>query len=135
MLFTTSNGPAPTGFWPNCVPSFCTAVGEAIQLAIESKSWLMNAPFGTIWCTTMVYGPVTWMAPGAGGSAVPGGLPFGAGCMAMSHGGLRPFLMAVSPRSRSQFQYTACALNGVPSVNVTPWRRVTVTVLASGLNV
>ena len=48
------NGPAPTGFWPNVVPSLVSAVGDAIQLGIESKSWSMNAPFGAIWCTTIV---------------------------------------------------------------------------------
>ena len=42
--------------------------------------------------------------------------------------------MPTVPRSRSQLKATACALNGVPSVNVTPWRSVMVTVLASGLN-
>ena len=74
VLVATMNGPAPTGFWPNDAPSFCRAVGEAIQLAIESNSWLMKAPFGTVWCTTIVYGPVTWMAPVSGRlSAVPGG--------------------------------------------------------------
>jgi hypothetical protein len=30
------------------LPIFCTAVGEAIQLAIESKIWLMNAPSGAL---------------------------------------------------------------------------------------
>ena len=74
------------------------------------------------------------MAPGAGGSGVPGGLPFGAGCWAMSQLGLRPLAMPTVPRSRSQLKATACALNGVPSVNFTPWRSVMVTVLASGLN-
>ena len=72
-------------------------------MGIESKSWSMNAPFGAIWCTTIVYGPATWMSPGRAGSAVPGGLPFGAFCSATSHGGLRPFLMQLGPRSRFQF--------------------------------
>ena len=85
------NGPAPTGFWPNDAPSFCRAVGETIQLAIESNSWLMKAPFGAIWWTTIVYGPVTWMAPATGAVSVPGGLPFGAGFLAMSQFGARPF--------------------------------------------
>ena len=34
-------------------------------------------------------------------------------------------------RSRLMFQTTAAALNGVPSVNLTPWRSVSVIVLAS----
>ena len=34
-------------------------------------------------------------------------------------------------RSRWMFQTTAAALNGVPSVNLTPWRSVIVIVLAS----
>ena len=78
------------------------AVGEAIALAGEVNSWLMKAPFGTIWCTTTVYGPVTVMADGRAGVGVPGGAPFGAGCMATSHGRLTPFLMATGPRSRIQ---------------------------------
>src|SRR5215472_17452839 len=131
MLLATSNGPAPTGVWPKPFGSFARAVGEAIQLAIGSKSWSMNAPFGAIWCTTIVYGPVTWMAPGAGGSGVKGGLPLGAGSVAIIHGGLRPFLMPIVPRSRCQLSYTALALNGVLSVNFTPWRMLIVTVLAS----
>src|SRR6185437_7109667 len=101
-LLTTTNGPAPTGFWPNPVGFFCKAVGEAIQLGIESKSWSMKAPFGAIWCTTSVYGPGVEMSADRAGSGVPGGLPFGAGCMATSHGGLRPFLIPIGPRSRSQ---------------------------------
>ena len=101
-LVTTVNGPAPTGCWPNDAPSLCRAVGEAIQLAIESNSWLMKAPFGAIWWTTIVYGPVTWMAPATGGVSVPGGAPFGAGCLAMSQFGARPFVMPTVPRSRCQ---------------------------------
>ena len=102
-LDTTVNGPAPTGFWPKFAPSFCRAVGEAIAFSGEVNSWLMKAPFGTVWCTTIVYGPVTWMAPGAGGVGVPGGAPFGAGSMGMSHGVMTvPPLMPTSPRSRSQ---------------------------------
>ena len=34
-------------------------------------------------------------------------------------------------RSRWMFHTAAAALNGVPSVNLTPWRRVIVIVLAS----
>jgi hypothetical protein len=35
-------------------------------------------------------------------------------------------------RSRLKFQATAAALNGVPSLNWTPWRSLIVTVLPSG---
>src|SRR3974377_635664 len=99
-LLTTVYGPAPTGFWPNDAPSFATAVGETIQLGIESNSWSMKAPFGRIGCTPTAYGPVTWMAEGRAGSGVPGRLPFGAGCVATSHRGLRPLAMAIGPLSR-----------------------------------
>src|SRR5215472_14941674 len=94
VLLATVNGPAPTGCWPNASPFFCKAVGEAIQVAIESNSWSMKAPFGMVWWTTIVYGPVTSMAPLAGGCGAGGapgglgGLPFGGACCAMSHGGL-----------------------------------------------
>src|SRR5215469_2743541 len=106
-LVTTVNGPAPTGCWPNDAPSVCRAVGEAIQFGIESNSWSMKAPLGAIWWTTIVYGPVTWMAPAAGGSAGGGApgttfVPFGTGCSLISHGGLRPLLMPTVPRSRFQ---------------------------------
>ena len=48
-------GPAPTGFLANAFsPILLDAVGEAIQLGIESNSWLMNAPFGTARLTRMV---------------------------------------------------------------------------------
>src|SRR6516225_11029262 len=133
MLVATVNGPAPTGFWPKLAPSFWMAVGEAIASPGEVNSWAMNAPFGTIWCTTIVYGPLTVKADGRAGVGVPGGAPLGAGCVGTSHGRLTPFLMAIGPRSRIQLYCTACALNGVPSVNFTPWRRVMVTVLASVL--
>ncbi len=47
MSLTTSNGPAPTGLTADAFsPIFCTAVGEAIQSAVESKIWSMNAPSG-----------------------------------------------------------------------------------------
>src|SRR6266542_1799998 len=53
------NGPAPTGLAANAFwPIFCTAVGEAIQLAIESKIWLMNAPSGALRLICTVDGPV-----------------------------------------------------------------------------
>src|SRR5579875_3291729 len=58
VSLTTPNGPAPTGLTANAFsPIFCTAVGEAIQSAVESKIWSMNAPSGSARLTTTVYGP------------------------------------------------------------------------------
>ncbi len=42
MSLTTVNGPAPTGASLNAFsPIFCSAVGEAIQLTLESWNVLM----------------------------------------------------------------------------------------------
>ena len=58
VSLTTSNGPAPTGLMANAFsPIFCTAVGEAIQSAVESKISSMNAPSGTASLIFTVYGP------------------------------------------------------------------------------
>jgi hypothetical protein len=103
-------------------------VGEAIHMAVESNSWLMNAASGTSWWMTRVYGPVASIAPLTGGD-----VGFSGSVLATCHGGAMPALTPAGPRSRFQFHSTACALNGVPSLNVTPWRSVIVTVLASGL--
>ena len=85
-------------------PIFCTAVGEAIQLAIESKIWSMNAPSGALRLIVTAIGPdeVTEVTGQVG---------------LQVHGDFR---------SRLRFHTTASALNGVPSVNFTPWRRVLV---------
>ena len=49
MSLTTSNGPAPTGLTANAFsPIFCSAVGEAIESAVESKISSMNAPSGAL---------------------------------------------------------------------------------------
>src|SRR5690348_17334129 len=99
------NGPAPTGLAANAFwPIFCTAVGEAIQLAIESKIWLVNAPSGALRLICTVDGPVAV-------TEVTGQV------------GLQ---VQLDLRSRLRFHTTASALNGVPSVNFTPWRRVIV---------
>src|SRR6266704_388732 len=99
------NGPAPTGLAANAFsPVFCTAVGEAIQLAIESKIWSMNAPSGALRLICTADGPVAVTeVTGQVGLQVQEDL-----------------------RSRLRFHTTASALNGVPSVNFTPWRRVIV---------
>src|SRR5437763_12104234 len=98
-------GPAPTGLAANAFwPIFCTAVGEAIQLAIESKIWLVNAPSGALRLICTVDGPVAV-------TEVTGQV------------GLQ---VQLDFRSRLRFHTTASALNGVPSVNFTPWRRVIV---------
>src|SRR5438034_10373304 len=98
-------GPAPTGLAANAFwPIFCTAVGEAIQLAIESKIWLMNGPSGALRLICTVDGPVAV-------TEVTGQV------------GLQ---VQLDFRSRLRFHTTASALNGVPSVNFTPWRRVIV---------
>ena len=126
------NGPAPIGFLANaCSLCFWTAAGDTIQVPIESYSWLMNAAFGRAWCTTTVYGPVAAYAPPLGvelgffGSTLATG-QFSAGA---------PDFATSGPKSRFQLKMTAWALNGVPSLNVTPCRSVIVTSLASGLNV
>src|SRR5580693_2389868 len=111
VSLTTSNGPAPTGLTANAFsPIFCTAVGEAIQSAVESKISSMNAPSGAASVMVTVSGPVAVTdLTGQVGLQV--------------HADLR---------SRSMFQTTAVALNGVPSLNVTPGRMLSVIVLASG---
>ena len=110
MSLTTTNGPAPTGLTANAFsPIFCTAVGEAIQSAVESKISSMNAPSGALSLIITVSVPVAVTdVTGQVGLQV--------------HADLR---------SRSMFQTTAAALNGVPSVNVTPGRMFSVIVLAS----
>ena len=110
MSLTTMNGPAPTGLAANAFsPIFCTAVGEAIQSAVESKNWLMNAPSGAARVICTVYGPVA----------------------VTDLTGQVGLQVHADFRSRLMFHATAAALNGVPSVNLTPWRRVSVIVLAS----
>ena len=79
-------------------------MGEAIQLAIESKIWLVNAPSGALRLICTVDGPVAV-------TEVTGQV------------GLQ---VQLDFRSRLRFHTTASALNGVPSVNFTPWRRVIV---------
>src|SRR5215469_4457991 len=129
MSDTTVNGPAPTGDLANAVsPIFWYAVGEAIQFGKELIIWLMNAPFGTSWWTTIVYGPVACIAVGVGGDVGIFGLVRG-----MSQNGALPDFTPCGPRSRSQSASTAWALNGVPSENVTPWRRLIVTSFTSAL--
>ena len=53
------------------------------------------------------------------------------GPVCLMTGGLRKtgLQVHVAERSRFQLNTTAAALNGVPSENVTPWRRVMFTVL------
>ena len=49
MSLTTVNGPAPTGLsCERLLAHLLQAVGEAIQFAVESKIWLMNAPSGAL---------------------------------------------------------------------------------------
>ena len=131
LWLTTVNGPAPTGALANAssAPAFWMAVGEAIQVAIESNSWLMNAAFGTFWCTTTVYGPVAAYALLTGVEVGFFGL-----VLATFQRSEMPAFWASGPKSRSQLNTTAWALNGVPSLNFTPCRSVIVTSLASGLN-
>src|SRR5262252_6874393 len=102
------NGPAPTGLAAKAFsPIFCTAVGEAIQSAVESKIWSMNAPSGRLRLIATVYGPVAVTdVTGQIGLQVQDDL-----------------------RSRWMFHTTAAALKAVPSVNVTPWRMSSVIVL------
>ncbi len=108
MSLTTSNGPAPTGLTANAFsPIFCTAVGEAIQSAIESKIWSMNAPSGALRLICTVYG-------------------LGELTEVTAQVGLQ---VHVDFRSRWMFHNTAAPLNAVPSVNVTPWRMSSVIVL------
>src|ERR1700759_3795625 len=90
-------------------PIFCTAVGEAIQSAVESKMWLMNAPSGAARTICTAYGPVA----------------------VTDLTGQVGLQVHADFRSRLMFHTTASALNGVPSVNLTPWRSVIVIVLAS----
>src|SRR5580693_5924635 len=62
VSLTTSNGPAPTGLTANAFsPIFWTAVGDAIQSAVESKIWSMSAPSGRLRliCTVSGVGAVT----------------------------------------------------------------------------
>jgi hypothetical protein len=75
-------------------PIFCIAVGQAIQSAVESKIWSMNAPSGAarLITTVSVLGAVT---------------------EATAQVGLQ---VHVDFRSRSMFHCTAAALNAVPSV-------------------
>ena len=108
MSLTTSNGPAPTGLTANAFsPIFCSAVGEAIQSGVESKIWSMSAPSGRLRLIATVYGPVAV-------TDVTGQV------------GLQ---VHVDLRSRWMFHTTAAALSAVPSVNFTPWRMSSVTVL------
>src|SRR5690242_16736500 len=47
----------PTGWAANAFsPIFCTAAGEAIQSAVESKIWSMNAPSGAARVICTAYG-------------------------------------------------------------------------------
>ena len=79
-------------------PIFCTAVGEAIQSAVESKIWLMNAPSGAARTICTVYGPVA----------------------VTDLTGQVGLQVHTDFRSRLMFHTTAAALNDVPSVNLTP---------------
>src|SRR5258705_3425211 len=96
-------GPAPTGLAANAfTPIVCTAVGEAIQLAIESKIWSMNAPSGALRliCTADGLVAVTEVTGQVG------------------------LHVQLDFRSRLRFHTTASALYGVPSVNFTHYRTV-----------
>src|SRR6202000_3148119 len=115
-------GPAPTGSCANAFsPILLNAVSEAIQFGIESNIWLMNAPSGTVRLTWMVVGSTTLMTPGAGADVVTLGL-----VRAMVQAAAQ---VQVDSRSRVQFQATTSAVSGVPSENLTPGRRLIVTVL------
>src|SRR5215467_9825997 len=125
MSLTTVNGPAPTGYCANCFAlSLLTAVGDAIQLVIASNIWLMNAPSGWFSLTTTVDASGVVITPALGGE--PGAFGF---TRSTGHCGAQ---VQVALRSRVKFQATAAALNGVPSLNWTPWRSLIVTVLPSG---
>jgi hypothetical protein len=108
LLLVTLNGPAPTGLILNFFsPTFFRAVGDAIQLALESKNELVIAPYGAVKLSTTVSGPsVVTDLTGHVGLQV--------------HGDLR---------SRLMLKATASASNVVPSVNFTPARSLILTVL------
>ncbi len=78
--------------------------GPAPTGAVESKIWLMNAPSGAARTICTVYGPVA----------------------VTDLTGQVGLQVHADFRSRLMFHTTASALNGVPSVNFTPWRRVIV---------
>src|SRR5437764_14756410 len=108
VLLATMNGPAPTGWSRNCFsPSFFTAVGEAIQSAVESMKELMIDAYTVASLMTTVLSP----------------------CAVIDLTGHMGLQVQGDFRSRLMFHTTASALNGVPSVNFTPCRRLMVTVL------
>src|ERR1700753_2730946 len=116
------NGPAPTGSCANAFsPILLNAVSEMIQFGIESNIWLMNAPSATVRLTWIVVGSITLMTPAAGADVVTFGL-----VRATVHAAAQ---VQLDSRSRVQFQATTAAVSGVPSENLTPGRRSTVTVL------
>ena len=112
MLDTTLNGPAPTGLilnWSGLV--FCSAVGEAIQLTLDTGNALITAAYGRVKCSVTVRGPSTVMPLSASGQV-----------------GLQ---VHAEPTLRRKLVATASASIGVPSVNLIPSRMVILTVLPS----
>src|ERR1700751_3325263 len=115
-------GPAPTGSCANAFsPILLKLTSEMIQFGIESNIWLMNAPSGMARLTWIVVELITLMTPGAGAEVVTFGLT-----RLTTHSAAQ---VQVDSRSRVQFQATTDAVSGVPSENLTPDRRSTVTVL------
>ena len=110
MSLTTVNGPAPTGASLNAFsPSLLSAVGDTIQLTLASWKVLISGAYGWVrWITTSYEPEVVIEETG--------------------HLGVSPTGAA---RSRLKLNATAAALNGVPSLNVTPCLSSIVTVLSS----
>jgi hypothetical protein len=104
LVFHSTNlkGPVPTGARLKSEPIFCTAVGETIPMQYMARV-LKIGPYGSLVTTSTVRSSTT-SAP----SSEPARL-------AQRAGGL--------PRSaRSNVNFTAAALKGVPSWNLTPGR-------------
>ena len=98
------NGPVPTGFIAKSLPNFSPAVGEMIErngCATESR----NGAYGDLNLTFAVYGSTTVV------------LSYGP----ISENASCDFMSGLTIRSNVYF--TASALNGVPSWNLTSLRR------------
>src|SRR5581483_3425915 len=110
------NGPLPTGMFPNDDPAFFTAVG----LTMPRNAWLAasrNGGYGLVKLTVTEYGLLT---------------------TDFLYGPSRPIAKSdcsAGLSMRSRVNFTAAALSGVPSENLTPLRSVKVNEVAVLLTV
>src|SRR4030095_15864822 len=104
LVFHSTNlkGPVPTGARLKSEPIFCTAVGETIPIQYIARVRRIG-PYGSLVTTSTVRSSTT-SAP----SREPARLAQRAGGVPLS--------------ARSNVNFTAAALNGVPSWNFTPGR-------------